>query len=58
MQERKAFSIIIVSTTRMVYAIFKFKINLIENLWAILDNRVDKCEITNKNSRFEALQLA
>lgn len=33
-------------------------LNPIENLWAILDNRVDKCGITNKNSYFEALQLA
>jgi len=30
-------------------------LNSIENLWAILDNRVDKYRITNKNSYFEAL---
>ncbi|XP_025265594.1 uncharacterized protein LOC112638308 [Camponotus floridanus] len=33
-------------------------LNPIENLWAILDNRINKSGVTNKNSYFEALQLA
>jgi len=33
-------------------------LNPIENLWAILDNRINKSGITNKNSYFEAVQLA
>lgn len=33
-------------------------LNPLENLWAILDNRINKSGVTNKNSYFEALQLA
>ncbi|EFN66003.1 Transposable element Tcb1 transposase, partial [Camponotus floridanus] len=33
-------------------------LNPIENFWAILDNRINKSGVTNKNSYFEALQLA
>lgn len=33
-------------------------LNPIENLWAILDNRVEKTSVTNKQTYFAALEKA
>ena len=33
-------------------------LNPIENLWAILDNKVDKTDVTNKQTYFAALERA